>query len=144
MRRAGEALRKFFAGGATGLPGRGGGGIGYDLPMGLGLPEMLFIFFLALMVFGPKRLPEIGRQVGKFMAEFKRYSNEFKQQVEAEVRQLELDEALKKADAINPPPVAAEALKAAAPEGTISAAPLEGGAAAEAPAPAVDAKAPDA
>ena len=112
--------------------------------MGLGLPEMLFIFFLALMVFGPKRLPEIGRQVGKFMAEFKRYSNEFKQQVEAEVRQLDLEAALKKADEINPPPTAAQALKPAAPVGTIAAASLEGGAAAEAPAPAVDAKTPDA
>lgn len=103
---------------------------------------MLFIFFLALMVFGPKKLPEIGRQIGKFMAEFKRYSNEFKHQVEAEVRQLDLEAALKKADEINPPPTAAP--KAVAPEGTIAAASLEGGAAAEAPAPAAEAKTPDA
>ncbi len=101
------------------------------MPMGLGLPEMAFIFFLALMVFGPKKLPEIGRQIGKFMAEFKRYSNEFKHQVEAEVRQLELEEAVKKADKLDPPPRPVE--------GTIAAAASEGRSA-----PAAEVKAPDA
>lgn len=118
-----------------------GAGIGYHSRMGLGFPEMLFIFFLALMIFGPKRLPEIGRQIGKFMAEFKRYSNEFKHQVEAEVRQLELDEALKKADKLDPPPVIR-------PEGTIANAALGGEpehiASAAAAAPAAEVKTPDA
>ena len=57
--------------------------------MNLGFPEMLFIFVLALIIFGPKKLPEIGRQIGKAMAEFKRASNEFKYQLESEMRQLE-------------------------------------------------------
>jgi TatA/E family protein of Tat protein translocase len=63
--------------------------------MNLGFPEMIFIFLLALLVFGPKKLPEVGRQIGKALAEFKRASNEFKAQLETEVRNLELEEATK-------------------------------------------------
>ncbi len=48
---------------------------------------MLFILLLALILFGPKRLPEIAREVGKFMAEFKRASNDFKYQLQAEIDQ---------------------------------------------------------
>jgi Tat protein translocase TatB subunit len=68
----------------------------YDVHMSLGLPEMIFIFVLALIIFGPKKLPEIGKQVGKAMAEFKRASNEFKSQLESEMQTLEIQEALKK------------------------------------------------
>ena len=50
----------------------------------MGTSEMIFLFFLALSIFGPKKLPEMGRQVGKALAEFKRASNEFKSQLEAE------------------------------------------------------------
>ena len=64
--------------------------------MNLGLPEMIFIFLLALIIFGPKKLPEIGKQIGKAMNEFKRASNEFKSQIEGEIRTLELEETLKK------------------------------------------------
>jgi len=64
--------------------------------MNLGLPEMMFIFVLALLLFGPKKLPEIGRQIGKAMAEFKRASNEFKSQLETEIRQMEVEETLRK------------------------------------------------
>ena len=59
--------------------------------MNLGFPEMMFIFILALIIFGPKKLPEIGRQIGKGLAEFKRASREFQSQIEDEVRKLELD-----------------------------------------------------
>ena len=64
--------------------------------MNLGMPEMIFIFLLALLIFGPRKLPEIGRQIGKAMAEFKRASNEFKSQLESEIRNIELEEAVKK------------------------------------------------
>jgi TatA/E family protein of Tat protein translocase len=60
--------------------------------MNLGFPEMLFLFVLALIIFGPKKLPEIGRQIGKGLSEFKRASNEFQAQIQDEVRKLELDE----------------------------------------------------
>ncbi len=46
---------------------------------------MLFIFLLALILFGPKKLPEIGREIGKFVAEFKRASNNFKYQFQSEM-----------------------------------------------------------
>jgi sec-independent protein translocase protein TatB len=64
--------------------------------MNFGMPEMIFIFLLALVVVGPKKLPELGRQLGKFMAEFKRASNEFKNQLETEMMNIELEEHAKK------------------------------------------------
>ena len=51
--------------------------------------EMAFLFVLALLVFGPKKLPEIARQVGKALNEFKRASNEFRSQIESELGNLE-------------------------------------------------------
>jgi Tat protein translocase TatB subunit len=60
--------------------------------MNLGFPEMAFIVILAFMLFGPKKLPEIARTLGKFMAEFKKASNEFQGQIHEEIRKLELDE----------------------------------------------------
>jgi sec-independent protein translocase protein TatB len=64
--------------------------------MNLGMPEMIFIFLLALVVVGPKRLPELARQLGKWVAEFKRASNEFKNQLETEMMNIELDERARK------------------------------------------------
>jgi sec-independent protein translocase protein TatB len=59
--------------------------------MNLGMPEMIFIFLLALILFGPKKLPEIGREIGKFMAEFKRASNDFKYQLQSEIEKAGVD-----------------------------------------------------
>ncbi len=56
----------------------------------LGVPELIFIFILALLIFGPKRLPEIGRTIGKGMAEFRKASTEIKRTINTE---LALDEA---------------------------------------------------
>jgi sec-independent protein translocase protein TatB len=53
--------------------------------------ETIFLFFLALIIFGPKKLPEIARQIGKYMNEFKRASNEFKAQIEQEISHLEVE-----------------------------------------------------
>jgi TatA/E family protein of Tat protein translocase len=57
--------------------------------MNLGMPEMIFIFLMALVVFGPRKLPELGRQLGKALNEFKKASNEFKYQLESEIKQLD-------------------------------------------------------
>jgi sec-independent protein translocase protein TatB len=57
--------------------------------------ETIFLFFLALIIFGPKKLPEIARQVGKMMNEFRRASNEFKAQIEQEIAHLEVQERKK-------------------------------------------------
>jgi sec-independent protein translocase protein TatB len=57
----------------------------------MGFSETIFLFFLALVIFGPKKLPEIARQVGKALNEFRRASNEFKAQIESEISQLEME-----------------------------------------------------
>src|SRR5437899_411793 len=68
----------------------------YDGGMNLGFSEMVFIFLIALIIFGPKKLPEIGRQIGKALNEFKRASNEFKAQIESEIMQRPIMEALRR------------------------------------------------
>ena len=55
----------------------------------LGYPEMVFIFVLALLLFGPKKLPELGRTLGKAMTEFRRASNELKATFDREMKSLE-------------------------------------------------------
>ena len=57
--------------------------------------EMVFLVLLGLILFGPKRLPEIARTMGKFVAEFRRASNEFQSQIHDEINRLELDEHAK-------------------------------------------------
>ncbi|PYU89457.1 MAG: twin-arginine translocase subunit TatB [Acidobacteria bacterium] len=52
----------------------------------LGMQEIIVIFIIALIVFGPRKLPELGKSLGKGLAEFKKASNELKQTWEEEVR----------------------------------------------------------
>lgn len=52
----------------------------------LGMQEIIVIFVLALIIFGPRKLPEIGKSIGKSLAEFRRASNELRQTWEEEVR----------------------------------------------------------
>ena len=52
----------------------------------LGIPELLLIFVVALLVFGPKRLPEIGRTLGKALGEFKKATDDLKNTIEREVQ----------------------------------------------------------
>ncbi len=52
--------------------------------------EMIFLFLLALILFGPKKMPEIGRQVARSLGEFRRASNEFRAQIESEVNSLDM------------------------------------------------------
>jgi TatA/E family protein of Tat protein translocase len=56
----------------------------------LGFPELLLIFIVALIVFGPKRLPEVGRTLGKALGEFKKATDDLKNTIEREVRVDEL------------------------------------------------------
>ena len=58
--------------------------------------EILFIMLLALIVLGPRRLPEIGRQIGKALAELRRAKYEFTRQIEDEIRKIEEEEAVAK------------------------------------------------
>jgi TatA/E family protein of Tat protein translocase len=106
----------------------------------IGVPELIMIFIVALVLFGPKKLPEIGRTIGKAMGEFRRATNDLQRSLEEEVaasdlRQVgrevrEIGQSIKNAAAIDPsvlssvlteaaPPVAtpAEPPAAPAPEG---------------------------
>ncbi len=63
----------------------------------LGFSEMLFIFVLALLIFGPKKLPELGRSIGKGLAEFRRASAELRGSLEREMNNLEQEAKEKEA-----------------------------------------------
>jgi Tat protein translocase TatB subunit len=56
--------------------------------------EMIFFAVLALVLFGPRKLPQIAREVGRFMAEFKRAGNQFQNQMHEEIRNLELEDSV--------------------------------------------------
>jgi sec-independent protein translocase protein TatB len=58
--------------------------------------DSIIIFLIALVLFGPKRLPEIGKQIGKLLAEFRRASNDFKMQIDEELRAAEQQERQKR------------------------------------------------
>src|SRR5271169_1944720 len=62
----------------------------------LGMADSLILMVLALVVFGPRRLPQIGRQIGKLMYEFRKASNDFKFQMEEELRLSEEADRKKK------------------------------------------------
>jgi sec-independent protein translocase protein TatB len=77
--------------------------------------DSIVIFLLALILFGPKKLPEIARQIGKLMVEFRRASNEFKAQIDEELRAMEQQERQKKLEAAAAQPSAPESAPAANP-----------------------------
>jgi sec-independent protein translocase protein TatA len=84
----------------------------------IGMPELIIIFVIALIIFGPRKLPELGRSLGKSLAEFKRASNELKSTLEEEIRLDEQRTALEESKA----KAAAQAAAAAAAP-TVAAAP---------------------
>ena len=55
----------------------------------IGVPELIVIFVIALIVFGPKKLPELGKSLGKGLAEFRKASNDLRSTIEEEVRAIE-------------------------------------------------------
>lgn len=86
----------------------------------LGGPEILLILVIALIVFGPRKLPEIGKSLGKMMVEFRRASNDFRRTVEEEVEADKLRQTLDvsrlEAPKVEPPaPTAAATTPEAAP-----------------------------
>ena len=74
----------------------------------LGMPELIVIFVIALVVFGPRKLPELGRSLGKSLAEFKRASNELKSTLEEEIRLEDQRINLEASRATSPSAVAPE------------------------------------
>jgi TatA/E family protein of Tat protein translocase len=96
----------------------------------LGMPELMMILVLALLLFGPTKLPEIGKQVGKALGEFKRASNDLKRTIEDEMEKassglnVKLDDPPKldapKAEAARSETATSEAAPAIAPaDGTV-------------------------
>ncbi len=61
----------------------------------MGMPEMMMIFVVALILFGPRQMPQIGKSIGKALGEFRRASNEFKRTIEDEVAGEDLVELKK-------------------------------------------------
>jgi sec-independent protein translocase protein TatA len=60
----------------------------------IGFPELIIIFVVALLVFGPKRLPELGRSLGRGLSEFRRASSELKTSIEREIEAAEIEQAI--------------------------------------------------
>ena len=81
----------------------------------IGMPEMIVIAVIALIIFGPRKLPELGKSLGKSIAEFKRASNELKNTLEEEIRTEELQDARKSAQV--PPTSAVPPVAPAPPDG---------------------------
>ena len=74
----------------------------------LGMPELIVIFVIALIVFGPRKLPELGRSLGRGIAEFKRATNDLQSSLEDEIRLDEQRSAAKTSaspSTATPPPV---------------------------------------
>ena len=65
----------------------------------IGMPELIIILVIALIVFGPRKLPELGRSLGKSIGEFRKASNELKSTLEEEIRVEEVREQRAKMDA---------------------------------------------
>ncbi|MBS1813733.1 MAG: twin-arginine translocase TatA/TatE family subunit [Acidobacteria bacterium] len=70
--------------------------------------DSIVIFVIALILFGPKKLPQLARQLGKLMGEFRRASNDFRMQMEEEMRVIEQEENQKKFEATTPSMVVEE------------------------------------
>lgn len=82
---------------------------------GIGLPELIIILVVALIVFGPKKLPDLARSLGKGMAEFKKATDDFKSSIDNDLK-VDLDR-----EDLNPPQKSpyeiATSVDAVAPEG---------------------------
>ena len=62
---------------------------------GVGLPEVTVILILALLIFGPKKLPELGKQLGKTLKSLKKASNEFQNEIDQVMNEEDKDESTK-------------------------------------------------
>jgi sec-independent protein translocase protein TatB len=80
------------------------------------MPDILFILLLALVIFGPKKLPEVMRTVAKYLAQFRMMSEDVKRQINNEIMKIDLEERQKKiAEDRSTPPAPLEAAPAPAP-----------------------------
>ena len=83
----------------------------------IGMPELIIIFVIALIIFGPRKLPELGRSLGKSIGEFKRASNDLRNTLEEEIRGEDArTPEPNKSETPTPAPPEAKSSTAAAPE----------------------------
>jgi sec-independent protein translocase protein TatB len=59
------------------------------------MPDIIFILMLALVIFGPKKMPEMARQIGRYLAQFKQVRDDFRNQLENEILKTEMAEVSK-------------------------------------------------
>ena len=87
----------------------------------LSLPHLVVLFVIALVVFGPEKLPELARMLGKATGEFRKMTNDFRYALEDEVRELERQTRIKQEEAVAAArsAQAPAALPAVAPEGAV-------------------------
>jgi len=69
----------------------------------IGMPELIIILVIALIIFGPRKLPELGRSLGRSINEFKKASNELRSTLEEEIRVEEVRDRTTAAAAATPP-----------------------------------------
>ena len=93
----------------------------------LSFPHLVVLFVIALVIFGPQKLPELARMLGKATAEFRKMTNDFRYALEDEVRELERQTRIKeqeaaaaRASAQAPAPSPSIQAPAAAPDGAIA------------------------
>lgn len=79
------------------------------------MPDILFILILALVIFGPKKLPEVMRQVAKFIAQLRMMRDDLKRQIEGEMLKIEFEERQKQKVEATPPPPQLPAVDTLAP-----------------------------
>jgi len=79
----------------------------------IGMPELIIILVIALIIFGPRKLPELGRSLGRSINEFKKASNELRSTLEEEIRVEETRERTTAAASATPPAATPPAVDAA-------------------------------
>jgi len=87
----------------------------------IGMPELIIILVIALIIFGPRKLPELGRSLGKSLGEFKKASNELRNTLEEEVRVEEQRDQRAKMQAEQSSAIAASSAMPITPGSTVTA-----------------------